>query len=371
MTNTENALFPPGEFIRDELEARSWTQEDLAEILGRPLRTVNQIIAGKKAITPQTAQELAAAFGTTAELWLNLENSYRLTLETAEQSSVARRARLYELAPVKDMIKRRWITPPTVLAEMETAVMRFLEIGSLDDRPVLDIAARKSTSYDVTTPAQLAWCFRAKHLAKLLKVEPFDKSRAEKRLSELHALTVDENEAGKVSAVLAEMGIRFVVVEHLPRTRIDGATMWLDDQSPVIAVSLRYDRIDGFWHTLAHELSHVLHGDRSIDIDLVGAQQTDTTQKPEAEQRADRDASEFLVPSDKLESFILRHKPRFSKAGITRFANLHQIHPGIVVGQLQFRKAILYSHSREMLVPVREIVTATTITDGWGTFSTP
>ncbi|MCI0333556.1 MAG: helix-turn-helix domain-containing protein, partial [Planctomycetes bacterium] len=67
MTKAEVEFFPPGEFIRDELEARNWTQEDLAEILGRPLRSVNQIIAGKKAVTPQTAQELAAAFGTTPE----------------------------------------------------------------------------------------------------------------------------------------------------------------------------------------------------------------------------------------------------------------------------------------------------------------
>jgi HTH-type transcriptional regulator/antitoxin HigA len=75
MTKADLESFPPCEFIRDELEARNWTQEDLAKILGRPLRTINQIIAGKKAITPQTAQELAAAFGTTPELWLNLGNA--------------------------------------------------------------------------------------------------------------------------------------------------------------------------------------------------------------------------------------------------------------------------------------------------------
>jgi HTH-type transcriptional regulator / antitoxin HigA len=74
----ERDLFPPGEYIRDELEARGWTQEDLAEILCRPLRTVNQIILGKVAITAQTAQALGAAFGTSAELWANLEGVYRI-----------------------------------------------------------------------------------------------------------------------------------------------------------------------------------------------------------------------------------------------------------------------------------------------------
>src|SRR5260221_13677420 len=71
--------FPPGEFIRDELEARGWTQSDLAQILARPIQTVNQIVNGKKRITPETAVELALAFDTSPELWLNLENAYRLS----------------------------------------------------------------------------------------------------------------------------------------------------------------------------------------------------------------------------------------------------------------------------------------------------
>ena len=100
MAKTALALFSPWEFIRDELDARNWTQEDLAEILGRPLRTANQIIAGKKAVTPQTARELAAAFGTTPELCLNPENAYRLGLASQEQQSLTRRATLYRGLPL-------------------------------------------------------------------------------------------------------------------------------------------------------------------------------------------------------------------------------------------------------------------------------
>jgi HTH-type transcriptional regulator/antitoxin HigA len=70
-------VFPPGEFLRDELEARSWSQTEFAEIIGRPVRLINEIIAGKRAITPETATQFGASLGTSAELWMNLESQYR------------------------------------------------------------------------------------------------------------------------------------------------------------------------------------------------------------------------------------------------------------------------------------------------------
>lgn len=357
-------LFPPGEYLRDELEARNWTQEDLAEILGRPLKTVNLILSAKKAITPQTAQELAAAFGTSAEVWLNLENAYRLALARKEHTAVALRARLYELAPIKDMVRRRWIKRCNTVDELEEEVLAFLDIDSIDAVPAIDAAARKSSGHRGFTPAQRAWLCRVQHLAKAQQVGPFSTQRVNEQLGALHSLTVSEQEIRRVPRILADMGIRFVVVEYLPRTRIDGATVWLDEQSPVIALSLRYDRVDAFWHTLSHELSHVRHGDRfALDNDLVGTRRRQADSR--IEKRADREAIAFLIPPEKLESFIVRLRPRFSKKRVIQFAKLHGIHPGIVVGQLQYREEIKYSHSREMLVSVRDILTATAVTDGW------
>ncbi len=66
-------VFSPGDFIREELEARGLTRSDLAEILGRPLQAANEIVTGKKAISPEIAQGLGDAFGTGPELWMNLE----------------------------------------------------------------------------------------------------------------------------------------------------------------------------------------------------------------------------------------------------------------------------------------------------------
>src|SRR5579859_7021871 len=105
-------VFPPGEFLKDELEARGWTQAELAGILDRPVRLVNEIIAGKRGITPETAKELGAALGTSPEYWMNLDSAYQLWRAHRDPERfdrIAREARIRGRYPVREMIKRGWI----------------------------------------------------------------------------------------------------------------------------------------------------------------------------------------------------------------------------------------------------------------------
>jgi HTH-type transcriptional regulator/antitoxin HigA len=136
-------------------------------------------------------------------------------------------------------------------------------------------------------------------------------------------------------------------------------------------VSLRFDRIDAFWHTLLHECAHVKHGDGlevggMLDIDLVGEGVGPVEEKPTIEKRADEFAADFSIQKSDLDNFILRVRPLFSKTKIQGLSARLNVHQGIVVGQLQHRKAIPYSHSREMLAKVRHIVTEAALTDGFG-----
>ncbi|MGA2440066.1 MAG: HigA family addiction module antitoxin [Tepidisphaeraceae bacterium] len=85
-------VFPPGEYLREELEARGWTQSQFAKIIGRPLQTVNGIINGKVAVTAQTAKEIAAAFETSADLWMNLQGSYELFIAPDADPAIHKRA---------------------------------------------------------------------------------------------------------------------------------------------------------------------------------------------------------------------------------------------------------------------------------------
>jgi HTH-type transcriptional regulator / antitoxin HigA len=110
-TRTPAEVFSPGEFIRDELDARGWTQDDLAQIIGRPQASVNLIINDKRGITPETAILLSGAFGTSAEFWLNLDSAYKLSKvsEPISLDEIRQRAALFEASPINDMGKRHWI----------------------------------------------------------------------------------------------------------------------------------------------------------------------------------------------------------------------------------------------------------------------
>ncbi len=68
----------PGEILKEELEARGWTQSNLATIMGQPVWVINGIMDGRMAIISAIAAELSSAFGTSMEFWLNLERAYAI-----------------------------------------------------------------------------------------------------------------------------------------------------------------------------------------------------------------------------------------------------------------------------------------------------
>lgn len=365
-------VFPPGDFLKEELEARGWTQEDLAQIMESHPRLVSDLITGKRAITPETAKKLSAALGTSAELWLNLDSSYRLHRAGSPSSSVAKRAKLFTKAPVREMVRRGWIEGTTDPDILEQRLLSFFRINSLEEEPKLwRHAARKSSSHVDVSPSQWAWLFRARNLASCQQVARYSPKNLSSAFDRLRNLLSEPVESRHVSRILAEAGISMVVVEHLAGTRIDGAAFWMRD-TPVVALSLRYDRIDYFWHTLLHELAHIKHGDaretdaRTLDVDLLDS----SPDRPEQEKRADEFAADFTVPSSDLRDFIRRTRPLYSRTKICGFAARLHVHPGIIVGQLQYRGEVSYAHSRPLLVRVRKHVISSCLTDGWG-FMTP
>ena len=250
-----------------------------------------------------------------------------------------------------------WIADSKDLDTIEREVCRLLEIKSIDDKPRLAFTARKSDPYSEFSPAQVAWGCRARQVSKKHKrTRAFDRQRFNDQVPHLPKLSAREGWIARVSKTLAGLGVRLVVVQHLPNSKIDGAAFWLDAQSPVVALSLRYDRIDHCWFTLMHELAHIKEGRKLagfLDVNLVGPSAEASKDKPREEQEADSLASEWLIPHGDVDAFATTVGSRLSAAKIAKFAEGVGIHPGIVVGRLQHLGVTPYNRHRAMLVKVR------------------
>lgn len=363
-------VLPPGTFLKEELEERGWSQVELAEILARPPRLISEIISGKRAITPETAKGLEAALGTSAQMWMNLEANYQLSKTRIEGAGVSRRARLYGKFPVKELLRRAWVKPAKEVETLEANFCRFFNIDSIDESPTFQHAPKKCSYDDTAKMLQLAWLNRAEQVAKTVEVRAFSLVALKDAIQNLKRCLRNVEDVKSAAAILIKAGVRLVVVEYLPGAKLDGACFWLNKgKSPVIALSLRLDRIDNFWHTLFHEIDHILNGEgkETPIVDVLDIDEEGRAALPPEERRANASAANYCIDQKELKTWIAQTSRVSSRGSIISFANRVGVHPGLVVGQLQHHGEIPYSFHRDLLEKVRTMVIAATPTDGFGT----
>lgn len=246
--------------------------------------------------------------------------------------------------------------------------MRFFQTNSLDQVPCLAHNAKKSCYFE-TTPLQWAWLFRVRQIAAEMIVPKYSEAVLKKTVDDMQRFMMDQEEIRHVPRVLSECGVRFVVVETLPKADIDGVCFWLDAKFPVIGMTCRHDRIDNFWFVLRHELEHVLNRDgqksqlssEMVDVDLDPQKQN----LPDEELRANMAASQFCADQDAINSFFTRKYPYMSERDTLGLARRLQRHPGIVVGQLQY-KMDRYNWLAKHKVKIRQFLKGAATMDGWG-----
>jgi HTH-type transcriptional regulator / antitoxin HigA len=355
----------PGEAVREAMERLGWSQSDLGYALGVTTATVNQIVTGKRGISPAMAKALGRALDIQPETLATMQAAWELKQAEEPAAIVDTRARIQSRFPLREMIKRGWLPETDRPEVLKLRAREFFGVQSLDEVPRIAHAAKRSSPGEING-SQLAWLFRVRQIAQQLRVPQYAQSQLKQALDRLSEARAEPERVRFVPRVLQEAGIRFVIVESLPSSDIDGVCLWLDGRSPIIGMSLRFDRIDNFWFVLAHECAHVLHGHGKdavmVDSDLAG---TIGREVNESEKIANDQAAEFCVPQDKMKSFYLRKNPLFSERDVLAFAKRMDVHPGLVVGQLQWETG-RYELLRRHLAKVRDHLSLTMMLDGWG-----
>ena len=365
----------PGQFLNALMKERDWTMQILSAVSGISESIVARLRIDQRRISADIALVLGEVFDVPAHTFLDLQNSYDLTMaRMAMPPDLSRklRARFFGDLPIGEMVKRQWLDAKDIkdFEGIERNLAAFFGVNSSDEIEIPPYAARRSPSAQDMTPAQLAWIRRVRIIAEEMLVRQFSPRMAKNAVGKLTELRQQRpEELRHVPRILAECGIRFVLVETLAKAKIDGACFWLNERSPVIGMSFRYDRIDNFWFVLRHELEHVIqrHGKVKpmVDIELEGERAGVGTNVDGEERIANEAATEFCVPASKLSSFIRRKDPFYTEMDVLGFAKLLGVHPGVVVGQLQ-HKTGRYDLLRKHLIPVRKFVAPTASVDGWG-----
>ena len=352
----------PGFYIKEEMAARGWLQRDLAFVLGVPEQGVNMILSGKRSISPNMARALADAFDTDNEFFAKLQLAYDMAHVPAPPPSIAMLGSMQSTYPVREMVKRGWLAQADAPA-LEDQLARFFGVAAPDEIPYLAHAAKKSRYEERhIPPSQLAWLFRVRQVAESIAVPAYSERALGTAIGKLESLLRAPEDARCVPRIMAECGVRYVIVQSLPKARIDGVCFWIDG-SPVVGMSLQRDTIDNFWFVLRHEIEHVLQrdgqDDEVIDEDL--ARESDL---PE-ERAANQAAEDFCVPRRELDSFLAGKRPSYYEKDVVAFANRHQRHPGLIVSQMQKRME-RWDHLTRYLVKIRQFVLPAAVTDGWG-----
>lgn len=362
----DNFAEPPGVFIREELDARGWTQRDLAFILDCSEQTVTKIISGKSGISAEMAKALAEAFGTSASLWAGLQKEWELREARNPDPSIKARAALQTEFPIREMISRGWLQEGEQ-SVLEMQFHRFFE-GKVAGQ--IDFAAAAKKTNPEHSAEELAWLFRVRQIAREMDVPEYSPEKLRLALKQLRSLIIDAEDVRRVPEILRQAGVRFVVVERLSNCKIDGVCTWLDDKTPVVGMTLRHNRLDNFWFVLIHELEHVLRGhgklsDGIID-DLDGEGGSDGENVAEDERVANSAALNFAFSRERLMSFYVRKSPFIAERDVIGFAGVAEVHPAIVVGQLQYLKKD-YAWLRKWLVSFRSNLIEHCLVDGFGT----
>ncbi|MBU4482847.1 MAG: ImmA/IrrE family metallo-endopeptidase, partial [Actinobacteria bacterium] len=324
------------EAIKFRMEQQDLNQQDLVPYIGSKSK-VSEVLNKKRPLTLSMMRALHKGFGIPAEVLL-----YESGKDFPEDIPDIDWAGF----PINEMIEKGWIQTDKDIAGNEEEIMRsyIVKAGSMQKFTDLTYHFRKSLTpqkrFRTNRYSLLAWCLRVIELAEKNKPEKEFKPELID-LREVAKLSYFANGPQLAKEYLKKTGVCFLKIPHLSRTYLDGAAMLLENKHPVIALTLRYDRIDYYWFCLLHELAHLIHhlsnnNTEEIILDELEPRRTAERGEADQEKEANEVAENALIPKDVWDTVDLDAK-NLSRE-VIRVADTLKIHPAIVAGRIRHEK---------------------------------
>ena len=325
----------PVSAIEFRMDQANLSPRDLVPFIGSRAK-VSEVLSGKRAITMSMARALHQHLGIPADVLLQEPGA---TFPDKEPDLE------YSRFPLRAMVKANWIPDVRNLKDhAEELVTELMERAG--GRPAAMALYRKNDSRRVNAKtddyALKAWCWQvlAQVNEKPLPAEFQDGTVDQEFLRQVAQLSALADGPVQARDFLAQHGIGFGYVQHLPRTHLDGAALRLPGDPPVIGMTLRYDRIDNFWFTLLHELGHVgCHLGRCSDetgfVDDLNLRDVEAGAGDAAELEADDWAQDALIPPDIWKNGAILDNP--VPMAVMQMAWDARVHPAVVAGRIRHR----------------------------------
>ena len=329
----ENHPVPPPspvEAIKFVMEQRGMKQADLVPYLGSRSR-VSEILNGKRSLTLSMIRALHSKLGIPAAVLIKEGATFPYDGEGVDWGSF----------PVAEIISRGWVTGLDPKTQAEEIIRSLAAQADCNDffTNRNDSCLRQGTRRnEKDNPYSIdAWLLGVLAEAKKIQItEHFDPAVLDKSLiSKVAHLSILKKGPLLAKEYLLNKGIKMVVVPHFKKTYLDGAVIIDKSGTPIIALSLRYDRLDNFWFTLTHELAHLVLGHvQTIEGQCIIDDLELTEYLDDMETEADKLTEESLVPSILWEIHPARETCKLSD--VRDLARKAEVHIAIIAGRIRY-----------------------------------
>ncbi|MCF0208764.1 MAG: ImmA/IrrE family metallo-endopeptidase [Bacteroidaceae bacterium] len=254
----------PGTILKYELEEREISQKDFAVMIEMQKSHLNELIKGKRPMTPAIADKIEAVLGISSVSLVNLQNQYEYDLRQIEARGIEEQAaldtlRLYDdLLCVKTLVKRWGLENKSAVEKLAY----FVEKAKLPQPAALkhEVAGlfKKSSKTGLDTRSLITWKVLAETSAMQISVDnKFDANQKDILVSELvQTLHHNTDTLNSVRNILNRYGIVFCIEKKVEKASVDGYS-FIKNGTPYIVLTKRFDRIDNLAFALMHEVGHI------------------------------------------------------------------------------------------------------------------
>jgi addiction module HigA family antidote len=345
MSNTttfNNTLaFHPGYYVKQMMEDMEINQNELAKRLDTTPKTVSELINGNISMSGDIAIKLAAMFGTSLELWLNLNKSYyEKKLEIERKQKEKAECEIIKHIDYGYWVKMNMVPVSDKCADKVRNMHKYFNIASLSLLEKPDFLVQYRSCNKAWDSKKLinanAWVQTVINAGKDKHSLKYNDTKLKNSISDIRVMAkrAPNLAVRELEFLLGSCGVAFVVTPNLKNANVTGAVKWLKDEKAIMGINDRMKYADVFWFSVFHELRHVMQ--RRLKSVIINFEDNEYEKDPsfiKMEREADEFAKEKLIPSKRYNEFINENK--FDEYSIKSFASDIQSHPGIVVGRLQ------------------------------------